>query len=74
MWPYPPLSLPKREFMEEARRIWEEEGLPPLNLRQPWWGIDLGYWSDEYEQFATAAVTGDHYRAGEIYSKRRRPA
>ncbi len=24
-WPYPPVSLPKKEYMEKARQIWEEE-------------------------------------------------
>ena len=27
---YPPISLPKREYMERARAIWEELGLPAL--------------------------------------------
>jgi 4-hydroxy-3-polyprenylbenzoate decarboxylase len=70
--PLPPLSLPKKEFMDEALRIWQEEGLPKLQLKEPWWGINLGAWNEEWEDLAKAAVEGDCYRAGELYSQRRR--
>ena len=72
--PYPPLSLPKKEFMDEALHIWQEEGLPQLKLKEPWWGINLGAWSEEEEVLARAAVEGDYYKAGELYAQRRRPA
>jgi len=72
-WPYPPVSLPTREFMEEALRIWQEEGLPELKLIEPWWGVNLGFWSEEHKEHARAAVKGEHYQAGEDYLKRRRP-
>jgi 3-polyprenyl-4-hydroxybenzoate decarboxylase len=62
-----PLSLPKKEFMEEALRIWQEEGLPKLQLKEPWWGINLGNWSEKWEELAKAAVEGDCYKAGELY-------
>ncbi len=71
--PRPPLSMPKKEFMEEALGIWQEEGLPTLQLKEPWWGINLGVWSEEWEELAQAAVEGDCYRAGELYSQRKRP-
>ena len=71
-WPYPPISLPKKEFMEEAMRIWKDEGLPPLKLKEPWWGINLGGWSEEEEGLAQAAIEGDYYKAGELYAQRRR--
>jgi len=35
----PPLALPKREYMERARKIWEELGLPKLRPQAPWFGI-----------------------------------
>ena len=70
--PLPPLSLPKREFMEEALRIWQEEGMPGLQLKEPWWGVELGAWSQEWEDLAKAAVEGDGYKAGDLYSRRRR--
>jgi 4-hydroxy-3-polyprenylbenzoate decarboxylase len=70
--PLPPLSLPKKEFMDEALRIWQEEGLPKLQLKEPWWGINLGAWNEECEELAKAAVEGDCYKAGELYSQGRR--
>ncbi len=30
---FPPISLPKREYMEKAKKIWEELGLPKLKRR-----------------------------------------
>ncbi|MFH1003388.1 MAG: hypothetical protein V1780_04510, partial [Chloroflexota bacterium] len=73
-WPYPPLSLPKKEFMQEALDIWQQEKLPPLKLKDPWWGFNLGLWSQEKEDLARRAVKGEHYHAGELYATRKRPA
>jgi len=70
--PYPPLSLPKKEYMDEALRMWQAEGLPQLKLKEPWWGINLGGWSEEEEGLAQAAIEGDYYKAGELYAQRRR--
>ena len=42
--PMPPLALPKREFMERARKIWDELGLPALKPQPPWHGYSLGDW------------------------------
>jgi 4-hydroxy-3-polyprenylbenzoate decarboxylase len=61
--PYPPTSLPAREFMENALGIWQELGLPELTLANPWHGYELGEWSDEDRRNATAAVEGRY--AGE---------
>ncbi|MFC1816833.1 UbiD family decarboxylase domain-containing protein [Thermodesulfobacteriota bacterium] len=71
-WPYPPVSLPKKEFMEQALRIWEAEKLPPLKLKEPWWGQNLGYWLPEYEEHAAMAVRGDWEAVGEILAQQRR--
>jgi len=70
-WPYPPTSLPKKQHMEKALELWTEEGLPTLELREPWWGYNLGYWSDEDEEQAAAALKGEYYKTGEILEKRR---
>ena len=35
---FPPNSLPKREFMERTKAIWEELGLPKLRPEMPWYG------------------------------------
>ena len=57
--PMPPLALPRREFMEHARNLWEELGLPPLNVQSPWHGYTLGEWTDVWEEFARRAVAGE---------------
>ncbi len=70
-WAYPPVSLPKRQYMEKAIKLWEENGLPALNLKEPWWGRNLGYWSDEDEQQAILATGGKYYETGEALARRR---
>jgi 4-hydroxy-3-polyprenylbenzoate decarboxylase len=70
-WPYPPVSLPKKEFMEKAIKIWKEEGLPELKLKEPWYGYNLGFWPDEYEEQAALALKGEHYKVGEVLATRR---
>ncbi|MBI3090979.1 MAG: UbiD family decarboxylase [Candidatus Tectomicrobia bacterium] len=72
--PYPPISLPKREFMENARKIWQELNLPELTPRQPWHGYSLGQWDEELDEEARLAIEGEHYRTGEKLRRRRRPA
>jgi 4-hydroxy-3-polyprenylbenzoate decarboxylase len=57
--PMPPLALPRREFMEHARGLWEELGLPPLAVQSPWHGYTLGEWTDTWDEFARRAVAGD---------------
>jgi hypothetical protein len=66
-------SFPKKQFMERALRIRQEEGLPSLKLKEPWWGYKLGYCPTEYEEQAETAISGDHYRTGEILAEKRRP-
>lgn len=70
-WDYPPVSLPRKEFMERARAIWEEEGLPKLKPKSPWYGYSLGYWSKEHEEEAELALKGEHYQTGEKLAKQR---
>ena len=70
-WDYPPVSLPKQEFMERAREIWEEEGLPPLNPKVPWFGYSLGYWTEEDEAEAELALKGEHYQTGDKLARQR---
>lgn len=70
-WAYPPVSLPKKEFMEAAFRLWQKEGLPPLKLKEPWWGYNLGYWKDEHEECANLAVRGEYYKTGEKIAQNR---
>jgi len=62
--PMPPLALPAREYMEHAREIWNELGLPALTINPPWHGYTLGEWSDSWELFAKRAATGDWEQSG----------
>src|SRR5438270_798306 len=69
---FPPISLPKREYMERAKKIWEELGLPKLKPESPWFGYSLGEWPDELERAAELAVKGDYFETGKLLVKRRR--
>ncbi len=71
--PFPPISLPKQEYMENARRIWEELGLPQLNPREPWYGYSLGMWEEEWEEEARLALEGRHYETGAKLAQRQTP-
>ncbi|MBI2979320.1 MAG: UbiD family decarboxylase [Chloroflexi bacterium] len=70
-WPYPSVALPAREFMERAKKIWEEEKLPKLTPKVPWHGYELGLWSEENREEAKLAVKGEHYQTGEKLTKNR---
>lgn len=70
--PTSPLALPAKPYMEDARRLWEELGLPRLSVRAPWHGYDLGDWSDQWQAFADAATRGEWKANGENTFARRR--
>lgn len=67
---FPPVSLPTKEFMEKAKDLWVELGLPELNYGAPWHGYSLGFWSDELDQEAATAVKGNHFEIGEKLNER----
>jgi UbiD family decarboxylase len=69
---FPPISLPKREYMERAREIWQELGLPPLKPETPWFGYSLGEWPKDLDEAAERAVRGEYFATGELLAKRRR--
>jgi UbiD family decarboxylase len=69
---FPPISLPKREYMENAKKIWEELGLPPLKPQSPWFGYSLGEWNDDLDTAAQRAVRSEYFATGEEIAKRRR--
>ena len=71
-WAYPPTSLPKKEFMEQAKKIWEEKGLPPPSPKVPWYGSSFGYWPAEYQEEAELALKGEHHKTGEKLARERR--
>jgi UbiD family decarboxylase len=62
--PMPPLALPAREYMEHARQIWDELGLPALKVAPPWHGYTLGDWSAAWDVFASRAAAGDWQESG----------
>jgi UbiD family decarboxylase len=68
----PPFALPARDYMERARHIWEELGLPALNPRPPWYGYSLGDWNHTWEMWAKRAVEGKWEETGrETFAGRR---
>jgi len=69
---FPPISLPKREYMERAKEIWEELGLPKLKPESPWFGYSLGEWSPELDQAAERATRGEYFASDTPLRKRRR--
>lgn len=58
-YPMPPVALPTKEIMEEARELWEKAGLPKVAPRWKWYGYDLGDWCAEWTKCAERAVAGD---------------
>ncbi len=70
--PMPPLALPKREYMENAKALWERLGLPPLRPESPWFGYSLGDWEEEWDKNALQATRGEWMQRSESYRQRRR--
>ena len=70
--PYPPISLPARQYMEKAKEIWQELGLPPLKPEMPWYGYSLGQWPEEFQVEADRAVRSEYWTTGEVIKQRRR--
>jgi UbiD family decarboxylase len=70
--PMPPLALPKREYMENAKALWERLGLPPLRPEMPWFGYSLGDWNEDWDRNAKEAARGHGMDRGDSYRQRRR--
>ena len=69
---YAPVALPKREFMEQARALWERLGLPPLTPQSPWHGYDLGHWPPELARQAEMAAKSEYFELGKNLANERR--
>src|SRR5581483_8362020 len=68
----PPLALPQRQYMEHARGLWNELGLPPITPQPPWHGYSLGDWDAHYDVYAQRAVSGQWAESGrETFARRR---
>ncbi|MDP2707492.1 MAG: UbiD family decarboxylase [Burkholderiales bacterium] len=68
----PPLALPKQEYMERAKAIWERLGLPRLRPQPPWYGYSLGDWLPQWDAAAQRAVDGRYLENGRISEKLQR--
>ena len=68
----PPLALPKREYMERARKIWEELGLPKLRPQSPWFGAPRGDWLPQWDEAAKRAAEGRYLENGRVSEKLQR--
>jgi 4-hydroxy-3-polyprenylbenzoate decarboxylase len=68
----PPLALPKREFMEHAKALWEKLGLPRLAPESPWHGYSLGEWADGWDAAAERATRGEWQENARLAALRRR--
>ncbi len=69
--PFPPISLPKQEYMERARELWNRLELPPLRPEAPWYGYSLGQWDDEWEEEAQLAAQSRYLETGTKLAKRK---
>ena len=66
----PPVALPKREYMENAKALWERLGLPELKPEKPWHGYELGDWNSYWDEMAKRAAAGDYKTNGQLTEKR----
>ena len=64
-WANPPISLPRRDYMERARELWEELELPPLRPKAPWHGVSLGHWPDAEAELVALSEEGRMDEAAE---------
>jgi UbiD family decarboxylase len=67
-----PVALPRREYMENAKALWERLGLPPLKPESPWHGYELGYWPAELARQADLAARSEYFALGTELAKQRR--
>ena len=68
----PPFALPKQEYMEGARKIWDEIGLPKLRPQAPWFGSPVGDWLAQWDEGGRRAATGGYLENGRISEKAQR--
>jgi UbiD family decarboxylase len=70
--PMPPVALPALPYMERARALWDELGLPALKPQPPWHGYSLGEWDPAWDRYAERAVEGRWEESGaETFARRR---
>ena len=62
----PPLALPAKQHMQRAMEIWQELGLPKLNVKSPWHGYSLGAWHEIWDAAGQRAAAGEYLENGRI--------
>ncbi len=65
----PPLALPAKQHMQRAMEIWQELGLPKLNVKSPWHGYSLGAWHEIWDAAGQRAAAGEYLENGRISAK-----
>jgi UbiD family decarboxylase len=70
-FPNPPISLPSRDLMENAKKIWEELKLPALTPKVPWFGYPLGYWPESWDKATKLTLEGRYLETGETLKSQR---
>jgi 4-hydroxy-3-polyprenylbenzoate decarboxylase len=70
---FPPISLPKREYMERSLALWNELGLPPIEPESPWFGYQLGPWPQEYDDEGRLAAESRWVETGRKLAQQRKP-
>jgi UbiD family decarboxylase len=68
----PPLALPRQEYMERARKLWDDLGLPKLRPQSPWFGSPQGDWLPQWEAAAQRAVAGGYLENGRMSASSQR--
>jgi len=64
--PFPPVGLPKKSYMENALKLWQEAEMPKLNLKTPWYGYPLGLWDEEDDRLAEKVAHGDYFQSKQL--------
>jgi 4-hydroxy-3-polyprenylbenzoate decarboxylase len=65
-WAYPPVALPRKDYMERALEIWAKHpDLPAPQLRQPWHGYTLGFWPEDHQRYADLITQGEYLKIGD---------
>jgi hypothetical protein len=49
--------------MECAIKIWQQEELPDLKLKTPWYGYPLGLWDEEDDRLAELVARGEYFQS-----------
>ena len=70
-WAYPRIALPEKQYMLDAKQIWENLGLPALTVQGTWHAYDLGFWPSEWATDADLAAAGRYLETGSRLAKQR---